>query len=290
MAEHAIFVIGGDDDEQIQLVTENIGQTCRITCRVRDETFTADEDDFFEALGTVRRRALEPKGLIPFCYGASLHVWPSGMARDMGQGLKAYKMKMGVPATELVGIFDQGPDVIPSRFEQQTEFAKEWIGSLRNRRRVEGYVLTLKCRRCGSKSPHAVFSGDTDMATDGLISLTSGERNELVVGELTAEEWTLEENARDSAACQRVSVALARTDLRPVRVIRWENSQPIAGLPFALFRKAYKPPVGVYSCPKCGGEAKSIAKQSWTEFMTSGGHIEPFGQLVLYDPSQINRQ
>lgn len=184
MAEHAIFVIGGDDDERIQLVAENIGQTCRITCRVRGETFTADEGDFFEALSTVRRRALEPKGLIPFCYGASLNVWPSGMARDMGQGLSAYKMKMGVPATELVGIFDQGTDVIPSSVEQQAEFAKEWIGSFRNRRKVEGYVLTLKCRRCGSKFPHAIFSGDTDMATDGLISLTSVERKELVVGEL----------------------------------------------------------------------------------------------------------
>jgi len=256
---------------------------------VRGETFTADEGDFFEALSTVRRRALEPKGLIPFCYGASLNVWPSGMARDMGQGLAAYKMKMGVPATELVGIFDQGTDVIPSRVEQQAEFAKEWIGSFRNRRKVEGYVLTLKCRRCGAKFPHAVFSGDTDMATDGLVSLTSVERNELVFGELTADEWKLEDAKRVSAACQRISGALARTDLRSVMVVRWQKSQSIAGLSFAAFRKTYKPPVGVYSCPHCGGEAKSIQQQSWSEFMTSGGHIEPFGELKLHDPNQFNR-
>jgi len=207
----------------------------------------------------------------------------------MGQGLAAYKMKMGVPATELVGIFDQGTDVIPSRVEQQAEFAKEWIGSFRNRRKVEGYVLTLKCRRCGAKFPHAVFSGDTDMATDGLVSLTSVERNELVFGELTADEWKLEDAKRVSAACQRISGALARTDLRSVMVVRWQKSQSIAGLSFAAFRKTYKPPVGVYSCPHCGGEAKSIQQQSWSEFMTSGGHIEPFGELKLHDPNQFNR-
>lgn len=92
MAEHSLFVIGGDDGEQIILVNDLIGNSCRLTCYVRGETHQAEESDYFEALLTIRRTALEPKGLIPFCYGASLKVWPSAMSRDMARGLKAYRL------------------------------------------------------------------------------------------------------------------------------------------------------------------------------------------------------
>lgn len=131
MSEHSLYVIGGNDDEQILLVRSDVGNSCRLVCTVRGETHTVDERDFFEALLVVRRRALEPKGLIPFCYGASLKVWPSGMARDMGRGLKAYKTEIGAQARELVGIFETGPDVIPSQVSAQEEYHREWIASLR---------------------------------------------------------------------------------------------------------------------------------------------------------------
>ena len=131
MEEQTVFVIGGDDDETISFAGQSVGRDCRLTCVSRGEKFTADATDYFEALGIIRRRFLEPKGLIPFCYGASLKVWPSGMARDMGQGLKAYKIELGQPAGELVGIFDEGPDVIPAPVNAQEEFANDWISSLR---------------------------------------------------------------------------------------------------------------------------------------------------------------
>lgn len=129
--DRTIFVIGGDDDETISLSGQSVGRDCRLTCVARGETFTADATDYFAALGVIRRRFLEPKGLIPFCYGASLKVWPSGMARDMGQGLRAYKIELGQPAGELIGIFDAGADVIPAPVEAQEEFARDWISSLR---------------------------------------------------------------------------------------------------------------------------------------------------------------
>lgn len=129
--DYEIFAIGGDDGETISLTGEDVGSGCRLTCRVREETHHADESDFFEALRTIRRRALEPLGLIPFCYGASLKVWPSTMARDMGRGLKAYKIEIGSQATELVEIFDSGPDVIPSKVDLQEAYARDWLGSLR---------------------------------------------------------------------------------------------------------------------------------------------------------------
>jgi len=129
---HALFVIGGEDDETISVVQTEVGRSCRLVCTVRGETHSAEEADFFEALRTIRRRALEPLGLIPFCYGASLKVWPSGMARDMGQGLKAYKIESGVQASELVGIFDSGADVIPAKVDSQESYARDWIASLRS--------------------------------------------------------------------------------------------------------------------------------------------------------------
>jgi hypothetical protein len=132
VTEHSLSVIGGEDDETISVVQTELGRSCRLACTVRGKTHYAEESDFFEALRTIRRRALEPLSLIPFCYGASLKVWPSGMARDMGRGLKAYKIESGVQASELVGIFESGADIIPAKVEMQEQYARDWIASLRN--------------------------------------------------------------------------------------------------------------------------------------------------------------
>ncbi|MBN8845535.1 MAG: hypothetical protein J0H88_20030 [Sphingomonadales bacterium] len=131
MEQHPLFVIGGEDDEQILIALNRDADSCRLTCTVRSETHHAEASDYFSALQKIRKQALEPKGLIPFCYGASLKVWPSAMARDMGRGLKAYKIETGTPATELVGIFDEGPDIIPASVEKQEEFSRDWFESLR---------------------------------------------------------------------------------------------------------------------------------------------------------------
>lgn len=112
MEEHSVLVDGGLADERISFSYDEDGSTCRLTCVARGETYQADEADYFEALRKVRRRFLEPKGMIPLCYGASLNVWPSGMSRDMGRGLKAYKFETGAPAKELVYIFP-GRDAFP---------------------------------------------------------------------------------------------------------------------------------------------------------------------------------
>jgi len=131
MVEHSLFLIGGDEDELITLEQSEVNRSCRLVCTLRGEQHSAEARDFFEALRILRRRVLEPKGLIPFCYGASLKVWPSGMARDMGRGLKAYKIEVGSSPTELVGIFDSGPDIIPAAVAAQENFAREWLASLR---------------------------------------------------------------------------------------------------------------------------------------------------------------
>jgi hypothetical protein len=86
--------------------------------------------DYFESVTIIRRR-LAKRGIFPLCYAASRNVWPSGMARDMAEGLAAYKLKMGSPGEERVHIFDQGPDVDPVTPEEQKAFSEVWLKSLK---------------------------------------------------------------------------------------------------------------------------------------------------------------
>lgn len=51
----------------------------------------ARADDAFEALCRVREQ-LEPAGWRLGVAGAQVDVWPSGMARDQGGGLRAYRL------------------------------------------------------------------------------------------------------------------------------------------------------------------------------------------------------
>src|ERR1700752_894126 len=106
MDEYRIFLIGGGDDESGLLFTRNDNDSCHITFQFRGRSLDAEASDYFEAFCQIRRQ-LEKDGLIPFCYGASLNVYPSGMARDMGLGLKAYKLTIGQHARmqDLVEIF-----------------------------------------------------------------------------------------------------------------------------------------------------------------------------------------
>ena len=105
-------------------------RVCRITLRYGKEKIEASDRDFFEAFCRVREQ-LEIVGLIPMCYGASRNVFPSGMCRDMGNGLQAYRMKMGSGTVrgDLVSIFDSGADVDPVSVGQQKEFFAEWLES-----------------------------------------------------------------------------------------------------------------------------------------------------------------
>ena len=131
--QHDIALIGAGEDERAVFTEYEIGPVCKLTCAYRGKTIEAEAPDFFEALCLIRRQ-LEPEGLIPFCYGASLNVYPSGMARDMGAGLKAYRLKKGVhvrPPDDLVEIFATGPDVIPALVDAQEAFWREWLATPR---------------------------------------------------------------------------------------------------------------------------------------------------------------
>jgi hypothetical protein len=128
MSDHRLFLIGGADDES-GVLTETRGiDFCRLAFAYRGGQIEVESGDFFEALCQIRL-CLEPAGLIPFCYGASLNVYPSGMARDMGLGLGAYKLTIGKHSNrhDLVQIFSVGPDIIPVSVKLQLEFYEKWL-------------------------------------------------------------------------------------------------------------------------------------------------------------------
>lgn len=133
MEEFSIFLIGGEDDEQGTLVLhEDRDDLCRLTFRWREQEAQAEASDYFEAFCAIRRK-LEAEGLIPFCYGASLNVYPSAMSRRMGGGLKAYRLTEGKHSRreDLVFLFDEGPDVIPTSVDMQRSFFNDWVTSPR---------------------------------------------------------------------------------------------------------------------------------------------------------------
>ena len=131
MTAHRIHLIGGEDEELAEFVENEHDDLCALICRYRGKEIEAQAEDFFEALCEVRLK-LEVEGLIPFCYGASLNVYPSAMSRQMSLGKAAYRMTLGKQAlrSDMVQLFAEGPDVIPAPVARQREFFQSWLQSL----------------------------------------------------------------------------------------------------------------------------------------------------------------
>ena len=124
-----INLIGGEDDEGGNLSYFEDAGACVVEFRYRGKEIKESSSDYFGAFERVRS-VLEKENLIPFCYGSSLNVYPSGMCRDMGAGLRAYKLEKGKKPvmSDLVDIFDAGHDVIPATVTKQKEFYDKWLG------------------------------------------------------------------------------------------------------------------------------------------------------------------
>ena len=130
MEKYSIYLIGGADDESALLFADKKEDLCNLKCVYRGKAVHATANDFFEALCIIRLK-LEAEGLLLFCYGASLNVYPSGMARGMASGKVAYKMQTGKQATktDLVSIYAEGSDVIPATVANQREYFNAWAAS-----------------------------------------------------------------------------------------------------------------------------------------------------------------
>lgn len=105
---------------------------CVIHLTYGDRVLTGSARDFFDALCEVRKE-LEKDDVFLNCYGGSLNVFPSGMGRDMGLGLKPYRMTLGQHAQreDLVGLFETGADVQPATVQAQYEYFQAWLSTPR---------------------------------------------------------------------------------------------------------------------------------------------------------------
>jgi hypothetical protein len=124
--------------------------------------------------------------------------------------------------------------------------------------------------------PNFVFSADTDMATNGFLSLTSTSENKIILASVNNEEYSGGEIGI-AAAVERICSMLGRSDFATVSIARIEGSSSKApiGAGFQEFLKAYKTPVVIYkSIFEEGLEAKVIWQQEPSEFISEGGRIE----------------
>lgn len=107
---------------RIELVTRLGNYTC---------PYTATGPDMFEALVRLRRQ-LEPDGLMVAVQGARRDTYPSGMARDMGGGMKIYVMRprpSGRP--ELVETLDDASPDQMATVDEQRAFFEAWSAERR---------------------------------------------------------------------------------------------------------------------------------------------------------------
>lgn len=116
-----------------------------------------------------------------------------------------------------------------------------------------GYITKVRCRTCGEGFPVFTFSADTDMVTNGLVSLTRTDNKNIGIAlALQGESWRLVQ-ARVGAP-YRVSQA----------AFTHQNGKP--GVSFQEFRKSYQLPVASYTCIFCAGVAEAVGTESVAEF------------------------
>jgi hypothetical protein len=86
------------------------------------------DQDFWGCLLKVRQD-LERKNLFILCQGSAINVRPSGMARDMSSGLKAYAFELGKKVTmkNLVEVFEPINIEMVATIAEQEQFFMKWI-------------------------------------------------------------------------------------------------------------------------------------------------------------------
>ena len=138
-------------------------------------------------------------------------------------------------------------------------------------------ILWLESESTGRRFPVAQFGGDTDMTTDGWVSLTSIYCNEIVVALMTAEEFwaTAQDTAAYTKVERRINAALQRDDLR----VPWmeqvaDRNRDLAGYSFQGLHRAYRPARILYrDILAPGALAKAVAEVSLSDFESGGGKL-----------------
>ena len=103
-----------------------------VEIKLAEKTYDAVAESYFEILQNLRQE-LERDGIQILCNGAAKNVYPSPMTLAMGEGRRAYKMTWGKQALmkDLVDIFDYDESLICCSVEEQNQYYRDWIRSLR---------------------------------------------------------------------------------------------------------------------------------------------------------------
>jgi hypothetical protein len=138
-------------------------------------------------------------------------------------------------------------------------------------------VLWLQSRTTAKRFPIVQFSGDTDMATDGWISLTSIDQPEVVVTQVTSDEYRAIAGGNDGyrqVEC-RVNAALGRTDLRCSWLVGIEEVEKTAqGASLPGFRTPFQPPRLLFrDIFEQGAVATETSRTRRSEFERNGGKL-----------------
>lgn len=99
-------------------------------CRLDGTQHSFEASDAFKAMQNLREH-LEQQGVQLLCAGARIDVYPSGMLRDMGGGMRAYVLRPGSRSTapDSVDIFDDADPSLVGTVQQQREHFEAWLGS-----------------------------------------------------------------------------------------------------------------------------------------------------------------
>ncbi|MBR8208676.1 MULTISPECIES: hypothetical protein [Burkholderia] len=137
-------------------------------------------------------------------------------------------------------------------------------------------IVWLQSDTSAEQFPIVEFSADTDMATMGWVSLTSTDQPEIVVTQVTAEEFRAIADGTDGylAVEHRVNAALERFDLKCSWLVRVDDGSNVAGGSFQMFREAYRPPKlffrDIFHSDSLAQEASRTTR---AEFERNGGKV-----------------
>jgi hypothetical protein len=147
---------------------------------------------------------------------------------------------------------------------------------------VKGSVRLLVCKVCDNRFPTFDYEVESDADAIGLYSAGLCGGTDLILMELDFEEWKAAQSGELHHIPPRLGAEIANGYL-VTHVLRVEGPPlPPAGTSFSEFRKQYKAPTVIYSCPCCeSGEANTLAEITTEEFIRSGGKLRALPPLNL---------
>ncbi|WP_325088251.1 hypothetical protein [Burkholderia contaminans] len=138
-------------------------------------------------------------------------------------------------------------------------------------------IVWLQSNTSAEQFPIVEFSADTDMATMGWVSLTSTDRPEIVVTQVTAEEFRAIADGTDGYLVveRRVNAALKRSDLKCSWLARVEEvGSSDAGGAFQVFQEVYRAPkVPFRDILHSDSVAQEVSRTTRSEFERNGGKV-----------------